>query len=175
MGAVGIISVKVHSFVTFLNPNVSPQFCDSPDPRQAPNPHFLEKRVLFRGPKTPISLCPHTGWKREFLVQKSPFPLCFLAGKRGFFDRKLPFPGRGKMGIFGPRNPLFQKTGIRGLSGVRGIATSVFNLEAVEAPPKPLGEGLFKSHSCSMRLAAGGWTDHAVGEACLSAACSSQL
>ena len=77
----------------------------------------------FRGPKTPISLRPHTGWKREFLVKKSPFPLCSLAEKRGFLDRKLPFPGRGEMGIFGPRNPLFQKMGIRGLSGVRGIAS----------------------------------------------------
>ena len=27
--------------------------------------------------------------------------------------RKLPFPERGEMGVFGPRNPLFQEIGIR--------------------------------------------------------------
>ena len=67
----------------------------------------------FRGPKTPISPHPCKGWKREFSVQKSPFSMCSPVEKRGFFDRKLLFSERGEMGVFGPRNPLFQKTGIR--------------------------------------------------------------
>ena len=39
--------------------------------------------------------------------------MCSLVEKRGFFDRKLPFPERGAMGVFGPRNPLFQEMAIR--------------------------------------------------------------
>ena len=65
-------------------------------------PTFLKRG--FRGPKPPISLRSRMGCKREFPVKKSPFPLCSLAErkKRGIFDRKLPFPGRGEMGVFGP-------------------------------------------------------------------------
>ena len=39
--------------------------------------------------------------------------MCSLVEKWGFFDRKLPLPERGEMGVFGPRNPLFQEMGIR--------------------------------------------------------------
>ena len=43
-------------------------------------------------------------------------------------------------GVFGPRNPLFQKMGIRGLSGVGGIAildcTLPLNCNALSAPER---------------------------------------
>ena len=63
----------------------------------SPPSHGLEKGVF--GQKLPIS---------------GVFP-CFLT------ENSL-FPGRGEMGIFGPRNPLFQRMGIRDVSGVREIA-----------------------------------------------------
>ena len=44
---------------------------------------------------------------------------CYLKKKGDFFDRKLPFPGQGEMGVFGPQSPLFQEIGIR--SGVGGM------------------------------------------------------
>ena len=40
--------------------------------------------------------------------------------KRGFFDRKLLFPAFVEMGVFGPRNPLFQEMGIRAAVWDRG-------------------------------------------------------
>ena len=63
-----------------------------------------------------LQKCPHPlalakAGKREFAVQKSQFSMCSLLEIRGFFDRKLPFPERGEMGVLGPRNPLFQKMG----------------------------------------------------------------
>ena len=61
----------------------------------------------FRSPVTPISPCRVFG-------PKIPIFYVFPCRKKGvFFDRKLPFPERGAMGVFGPRNPLFQKMGIR--------------------------------------------------------------
>ena len=45
-----------------------------PRPQTGPRTPICWKRG-FRGPKTPISIRPHTGWKREFLVKKSPFLL----------------------------------------------------------------------------------------------------
>ena len=78
------------------------------------------KRGLRR-PKAPFSLRPHTGWKREFSVKNSPFPLCSLAEKWGFFDRKLPFPG------FLDPETLFSRNGDSGpVSGVRGINSRIF-------------------------------------------------
>ena len=87
--------------------------CNSPNPRKRP----------VCGPKTPISLRPHTGWKREFSVKKSPFPLCSLAEKRIFLTENSIFQDVGKWFFFWPRKPLFQKLGIRGVSGVGGIPT----------------------------------------------------
>ena len=87
-----------------------------PRPQTGPRIPISCKRG-FRGPKTPISPRPHTTWKREFSVKKSPFSLCSLVEKRGFFDRKPPFP---EMGVFGPQNPLFQEMGIRGPVWGRG-------------------------------------------------------
>ena len=78
-----------------------------PTPDRAPNPHFLEKRVSES--KNPIPPHPHTTWKREFSAKKSPFSLCSLVEKRGFFDRKLPFPGRGEMGFLGPETLFSRK------------------------------------------------------------------
>ena len=49
----------------------------------------------FRVRKPPFPRRPYKCWKREFSVQKSPFSMCSL-------------------GVFGPRNPLFQEMGIRG-------------------------------------------------------------
>ena len=50
------------------------------------------------GSKNPIPHRPHTTWKREFSVKKSPFFYKGTQGKWGFFDRTLLFPGRGKWG-----------------------------------------------------------------------------
>ena len=88
----------------------------------------------FRGPKTPISPRPCKGWKREFSVQKSPFSMCSLVRNKGdFFLRKLPFPERGEMGVFGPRNPLSQKMGIR--APVWGQGTPKARIVILGAPP----------------------------------------
>ena len=78
-----------------------------PTPDRAPNPHFLKKRVSgSKKPLFPLALA--RPGKGSFLSKKCPFSLCSLVEKRGFFDRKLPFPGWGE-GVFGPRNPLFRK------------------------------------------------------------------
>ena len=74
--------------------------CDSPDPRQGPEPTFLEKRVSAFRVQNPHFHRPSHGLEKGVFGQKSPFPLCSLADKRGFSDRKLPFPGRGEMGFF---------------------------------------------------------------------------
>ena len=75
-----------------------------PTPDRTPNPHSLEKKKRVSGSKNPHFPSPsHDLEKGDFLTEK-----------RGLFDRKLPFPGRGEMRVFGPRNPLFQETGIRG-------------------------------------------------------------
>ena len=90
-------------------------YWDSLDPRQGPEPR---KNPHFPSPS-------HDTWKREFSVKKSPFSLCSLVEEeRGFFGGKLPFPGRGEMGVFGPRNPLFQEMGMRGPVWGRGNAKS---------------------------------------------------
>ena len=58
----------------------------------------------FRGPKTPISPRPCKGWKREFSVQKSPFSMCSLVEKRGFFGQKTPFSRtKGNGGFWTPK------------------------------------------------------------------------
>ena len=86
-----------------------------PTPDRAPNPHFLEKRVSgSKGPRFPST------WRKEFSVKNSPFFYKGTQGKWGFFDRKLPFPGRGEVGVFGPRGPLFQEMGVRGPVWGRG-------------------------------------------------------
>ena len=86
-----------------------------PAPARGPNPHCLEKRAS--GSKKP---CPF--WKREFLVNKSPFlqegthgklgnsSFCRAKGNRGCWTPKPSFPG---MGGFGP------------LSGAGGIASQI--------------------------------------------------
>ena len=88
---------------------------DSPDPRQGPEDPFLEKRVW--GPKTPIS--PHPG-KGSFL-SKCPFFYKGTQGKWGFFDRKLPFPGRMRASGLDPETLFSRKWGFGALSGVGGI------------------------------------------------------
>ena len=70
-----------------------------------PNPHFLEKRVS--GSKNPHFPSPLQH------IEKGIFYVFPCRKKGGFFDRKLPFPERGEMGVFGPRNPLFQEMEIR--------------------------------------------------------------
>ena len=55
----------------------------------------------------------YKGWKREFLVPKSPFSMCSLVEERGFFDRKLPFPERGKWEFWTPK-PSFSGNGDSG-------------------------------------------------------------
>ena len=87
-------------------------FWDSPDPRQGPESHFLEKRVSRS--KNPHFPSPLQRLEKGVFGPKIPFfYVCPCRKKRGFFDRKLPFPERGEMGVFGPRNPLFQEMGIR--------------------------------------------------------------
>ena len=86
--------------------------CDSPDPRQAPNPHFLEKRDSgSKNPPFPSS------WKREFSVKKSPFFCKGTQRKWGFFDRKLPSAARvraeGNGGFWTPK-PSFPENGDSG-------------------------------------------------------------
>ena len=71
--------------------------------------------------KPPFPLAPTRPGKWGVFSKKSPFSLCSLVEKRGFFDRKLPFPGRGEMGVFGPRNPLFQEMCIWGPVWGRGL------------------------------------------------------
>ena len=91
-----------------------------PPPQTGPRIHISWKRG-FRGPKTPISPRPHKGRKREFLVQKSPFSMCSPCRKKGiFWTENSLFQNEGEMGVFGPRNPLFQEMGIRGPVWGRG-------------------------------------------------------
>ena len=80
-----------------------------PTPDRAPNPHFLEKRAP--GSKNPHFPSPSHDLEKGVFCQKSPVSLCSLVEKRGFFDRKLPFPDRGEMGVFGP-GTLPEKRGI---------------------------------------------------------------
>ena len=68
----------------------------------------------FRGPKPPFPVALKKGWKREFSVQESPFSMCSLAEKKGFFERKLPFPERGEMGGFRTPKPSFPGNGDSG-------------------------------------------------------------
>ena len=82
-----------------------------PRPQTGPKTHFLEKRVS--GSKNPH----FPSWKREFSVKKSPFFYKGTQGKWGFFDRKLPFPGRvrarGNGGFWTPK-PSFPLNGDSG-------------------------------------------------------------
>ena len=83
---------------------------DSPNPRQGPESPFPGKEG-FGVHKPPFPVALKKAGKGSF--RSNPFCMCSLAEKRGFFDRKLPFPEGGEMGVFGPRNPLVQKMGIR--------------------------------------------------------------
>ena len=87
-------------------------FCDSPDPRQGPESPFPGKEG-FGGPKTPIS--PRSG--KGSLLSKIPFFSTREHIEKGDFWTEnchfQPLQGRGEMGVFGPRNPLFQEMGIR--------------------------------------------------------------
>ena len=77
-------------------------FCDSPGPRQAPNPHFLEKRVLgSKNPHFPSKKSPFSA--RE---QKTPFSSpCQGGGKWGSWTPKPSFPGNGDSGpVWGQGN-----------------------------------------------------------------------
>ena len=94
-------------------------------PDRALNPHFLEKRVS--GSKTPIA--PRAG-KGSFLSVKKKNPFLFCKGtqrKRGLFLTESSLFQlvweRREMGVFGPRNPLFQKMAVRGPVWGRGIAS----------------------------------------------------
>ena len=77
--------------------------------RQEPESHFLEKRVS--GSKNPHFQSPLQRLEKGAFGAETTFSMCSLAERRGVFDRKLPLPERGEMGVFGPRNPLFQKMG----------------------------------------------------------------
>ena len=89
-----------------------------PWPQTGPNPHLLEKRAS--GSQNPRFLSP----LHMSSVQKCPFSMCPLVEKKGIFDRKLPFPGWGEMGVFLDPETLFsRKWGFGPLSGVRGIPT----------------------------------------------------
>ena len=74
-----------------------------PRPQTGPRTPILWKRG-FKGPKSPISLRPHTGWKREFSVKKSPFLLRSLAAnkKKKDFFRKILASVKFQSAILGP-------------------------------------------------------------------------
>ena len=80
-------------------------------PDRGQNPHFLEKRVS--GSKNPHFPSPLWRLEKGVFGKNPHFLWVFPCRKKGFFDRKLPFQERGKMGVFGARNPLFQEMGIR--------------------------------------------------------------
>ena len=87
------------------------------DPRQDPESPFPGKEGFgVQKPQFPLK-----GWEKGVFGPKIQFSVCSLVEKRGFFDRKLPFPKRGEMGVFGPRNPLFHEMGIRAPLWGRGI------------------------------------------------------
>ena len=87
----------------------SDSVCDAPDPQTGARiPHFLE-RLGVQNPHFPS---PSQRLEKGVFGPKIPIFDVFPCRKRGFFDRKLPCPERGEMGVFA-RNPLFQEMGIR--------------------------------------------------------------
>ena len=79
-----------------LNLELCFQDCDSPDPRQTPNPHFLEKRVS--GSKNPHFPPPSHRLEKGVFGQKNPHFRCVpLQRKKGFFLTEAPlFQDEGK-------------------------------------------------------------------------------
>ena len=73
-------------------------------PEVHPAVHTAALRLRVSGSKIPHL---SSAWKREFSVKKSPLFLQGNTGKWGFFDRKLPFPGREEMGDFWTPKPSF--------------------------------------------------------------------
>ena len=96
---------------------------NSPDPRQGPEPPFSGKRVS--GSQNPHFPSPSHGLEKGVFGQKIlHFPCVPLQEKGGFLtENSLSSPGRAEMGVFGPRNPLFQKMGVRGSLWGRGSPT----------------------------------------------------
>ena len=123
----------------------NPKTClgSPPTPDRAPNPHVLEKRVL--GSKNTHFPSPSHGLEKGVFCEKIPIFPVSLAERRGFFDRKLPFPGRGEMGVFWTPNPLFQEMGIRGPVWGRGNPKTC---QKFDAPVLSSGLSMFQVLLC---------------------------